>query len=373
MAVRLLCREVTELCIGKPALRPLTATATVGEALLALKSRCDGELCVSVWTADKKAIAGKVTVADVVCYLCSESNISDPVRALADPVSALLPKDSALVCRLEPNSSILDALDAILDGAQTLVVPIRRRKLTAGGGGDFCWLTQEDLIRNFLNSIAVISSIAALPVASLDVVRSDFLAIRHRDPALSALPLLRRAISTQTSVAVVTDDGKLIGEISPSTLAHCDEGVAAALAVLSAGDLMAYIDWSPSPPESAILAVKSQLKNKNLTGMLDLLEEEFSQTLPISSSSSDEDEDTPAMIRRRPRRTRSGSYSSRMGRRSEEAIVCHPKSSLVAVMIQALAHRVSYVWVVDDEHSLVGIVAFPDILKVLREHLTESL
>ncbi|KAH7664384.1 CBS domain-containing protein [Dioscorea alata] len=373
MAVSLVCGEVSDLCIGKPALRPLPSTATVGDALLALRSRCDGELCVSVWSADKKTISGRVSVVDVVCYLCSESNIADPARALADPVSVLLPKDSGLVCRLEPNSCILDALDAILEGIQTLVVPIRRRKLSAGGGVEFCWLTQEDLVRHFLNSIAVISSVAARPVASLNVVRSDFVAVRHRDPALSALPLLRRAISTQTSVAVVTDDGKLIGEISPSTLANCDEGVAAALAALSAGDLMAYIDCSPAPPVSAILAVKSKLKEKNLTGMLELLDEEFSQTLVMPlSSSSDEEEDTSTMNRRKPRRMRSGSYSARMGRRSEEAIVCHPESSLVAVMVQALAHRVSYVWVVDEEYTLVGIVTFPDILKVLREQFTDS-
>ncbi|KAJ0987413.1 hypothetical protein J5N97_005769 [Dioscorea zingiberensis] len=113
---------------------------------------------------------------------------------------------------------------------QIPVVPIRRRKLTAGGGREFSWLTQEELIRNFLNSIAAISSIA-LPVASLDVVCSDFLAICHRDPTLSALPLLllRRTISTQTFVAVITDDNNLIDEISPSTLAHCDEGVTVTL------------------------------------------------------------------------------------------------------------------------------------------------
>ena len=62
------------------------------------------------------------------------------------------------------------------------------------------------------------------------------------------------------------------------------------------------------------------------------------------------------------------SYSARMVRRAE-AIVCHPKSSLVAVMIQAIAHRVNYVWVIEDDCSLVGIVTFCEMLKVFREHL----
>jgi CBS-domain-containing membrane protein len=57
--------------------------------------------------------------------------------------------------------------------------------------------------------------------------------------------------------------------------------------------------------------------------------------------------------------------------RRAEAIVCHPKSSLVAVMIQAIAHRVNYVWVIEDDCSLVGIVRFYDMLQVFRESLED--
>jgi CBS-domain-containing membrane protein len=38
-------------------------------------------------------------------------------------------------------------------------------------------------------------------------------------------------------------------------------------------------------------------------------------------------------------------------------------------MIQAIAHRVNYLWVIEDDCSLVGIVTFSNILKVFREHL----
>ncbi|XWS52042.1 hypothetical protein CRYUN_Cryun11dG0033300 [Craigia yunnanensis] len=87
-------------------------------------------------------------------------------------------------------------------------------------------------------------------------------------------------------------------------------------------------------------------------------------------SSSDEESMTiPASpLPRSGRHSRSMSYSARMVRRSE-AIVCHPKSSLVAVMVQAIAHKVNYVWVIEDDCSLVGIVTFSDTLKVFREHL----
>ncbi|XP_073011639.1 CBS domain-containing protein CBSX5-like [Typha latifolia] len=373
MAVSLLqSREVSDLCIGKPAIRSLPSSATVVEALIALKR--GGDAVVGVWDSpEKKAVTGKVCMVDVLCFLCAEENISAPAAALDAPVSALLPKDPALVCRVEPHSSVLEALDAILDGAHTLVVPIQsRKKLT--GGGDLCWLTPEDFVRFFLNSIAFLSPASSLSVSSLGVVSRANLSVLHRDPALSALPLVRAALADHISVAVLSDDGRFAGEISPSTLALCDESVAAALATLSAGDLIAFIDCGGAPPDSAVRAVKASLADAGLVGMLELLESDFSSpsssTSASSSCSSSDEESPPApAMARRVRST--GSYSARMGRRSEEAIVCHPGSSLVAVMVQALAHRVSYVWVVDDEYRLVGIVGFLDMLRVFREHLQQ--
>lgn len=41
----------------------------------------------------------------------------------------------------------------------------------------------------------------------------------------------------------------------------------------------------------------------------------------------------------------------------------------MAVMIQAIAHRVSYVWVIDEDGCLIGMVTFVDILKLFREFL----
>lgn len=275
----------------------------------------------------------------------------------------------------------MEALDVLLESsARTLVVPIRpcfpKKRLT---NQDFCWLTQEDLVRFFLNNIFLFSSIAPLSVTELGLVCPAILSVRHHDSAISALPLIRSALHDNTSVAVVTDDGKLIGEISPFTLSTCDETVAAAIASLSAGDLMAYIDCCSygGAPESVEQEVKARLKDKGLDGMLEFLEdEELLSTLSLSScsassaSSSSDEEAEMAAKKRRPRRMKSGSYSARMGRRSEEAIVCHPESSLVAVMVQALVHRVSYVWVVDEEdYGLVGIVTFQDVLRVFREQL----
>ncbi|XP_020576600.1 CBS domain-containing protein CBSX5-like [Phalaenopsis equestris] len=277
---------------------------------------------------------------------------------------------------------VIDALNLLLEGPRILWAPIQSTASHPKNPGSitrhstmFCWLTQEDFARFFFNSIATFSPVADLSVSHLGLVRStDVFTVHRHDPVLSFLPLISRALHEQTSVAVITHDRKLIGEISPSPLASCDESAAAALAALSAGDLMTYIDWRGSPPEAALRTVKCILKEKGMQGMLELLEGKFSSPMFSSSSSSassssDEEEGKLRALRR----TRSmGSYSARMGRRSELAIVCQPVSSLAAVMVQLLAHRVGYVWVVDKDYSLVGIVVLRDILKVLLEHLDQS-
>lgn len=287
--------------------------------------------------------------------------------------------------------SILDAMDAIVDGARIFLVPIRSKLDGRGGGGnsEFCWLTQEDFVRFFLNFIPLFSSVSALSITELALVRPASLTVLSRDPALSALPVIRAAHSDQTSISVVSDDGCLVGEISPSALSRCDERVAAAVAALSAGDLVSFLDYIP-PPASAVRSIKKQLRVQGLHGMLELLQESdfsppFSPSASSSSSSSSSSDEeyswsgSDADKWRRPRRVRSmeagrwvGSYSApRMGRRSNEAIVCRPESSLVAVMIQALSHRVSYVWVVDDDYLLAGAVTFSDMLRIFREQLEQ--
>ncbi|XVF40527.1 hypothetical protein PTKIN_Ptkin01aG0120700 [Pterospermum kingtungense] len=374
MAVSLLAREVSDLCLGKPALRPLSISATVADALSALQR--SGDNCISVWTCDNRheecRCVGKVCMVDIICFLCKEENLSNPGTALLAPVSVLIPKASGLVRHLEPNASLVEATDLILEGAQNLVIPLvtgtknSRKKLvpktvsnsTFHNNRQYCWLTQEDIIRYLLNFIGLFSPTPINPINSLNIIDSqNILAVHYDDPASLALPFIARALEMQTSIAIVDTDGKLIGEISPFTLNSCDEDVAAAIATLSAGDLMAYIDWR-GPPEDLIQLVKETLQEKNVEQALELMEEDSG----ISSSCSSSSDDEFGLLRNGS----SGGYSARVVRRSE-AIVCYPWSSLVAVMIQALAHRVSYVWVVQEDGTLAGIVTFAGMIKVFRE------
>ncbi|KAK3001656.1 hypothetical protein RJ639_021652 [Escallonia herrerae] len=390
MAVRLLGYEVADLCLGKPPLRSLSVSATVGDALVALKTSEDNY--ISVWSCDHSSSSksdeicrciGKICMVDVICFLCMEKNLSSPSSALKAPLSVLLSQvPVGLVRHVEPSSSLLEVIDLILQGAQNLVVPIKcnsRRKIlpkpsnspTIHNGREYCWLTQEDVIRFLLSSIGLFSTIPALSVQKLGIISTEFSAVWYHSPASAAAGAISDSLAEQTSVAVVDSDGILVGEISPFTLACCDETVAAAITTLSAGDLMAYIDCG-GPPEDILRVVKARLKERNLEGMLEEFALSNSSDIPsFNSSSSSDEESLPSPTTPLPRSgrySRSTSYSARMVRRSE-AIVCHPGSSLVAVMIQAIAHRVNYVWVIEEDCSLVGIVTFSNMLEVFREYL----
>ncbi|XP_009760668.1 CBS domain-containing protein CBSX5 [Nicotiana tabacum] len=383
MAVNFLNRNVSDLCVGKPALRPLPAAATIAEALAVLKK--SGEANVSVWSCDhlKKVLegsncecccVGKICMVDVICFLCKNENLDNPSKALEAPVLQILPKGNHIVRHLAPNSSLLEAIDYILEGTQNLVIPIQkcvstntRKTLSKSSslsckhhdGVEYCWLTQEDIVRFLLNSVGVFSPMPTFSIESLNIIDNNVMTVCYHDPAISALDSLALAHVEQTSVAVVDDHDKLIGEISLFTLAYCDEtAAAAAILTLSAGDLMAYIDCG-GPPDDLIELVKTRLQEKKLGAVLELMDEEFSLSSSSSSASSCSSDDELGVCRNNV----SGRYSSA---RRAEAITCYASSSLVAVMIQALAHRASSVWVMDEDNTLIGCVTFKGILKVFR-------
>ncbi|GKA49634.1 hypothetical protein Tco_0742707 [Tanacetum coccineum] len=343
MAARLLAHEVSDLCLGKPSITSLPISATIHDALNELKSSQDTH--ISIWTCghnhsvvsdDDQLISecrcvGKICMVDIICYLCKEDNISNPSTALKSPVSVLMSHGPGVIQHVEPSFSLLEAIDVIINGAQNLVIPIKnkttkRKQLrqyptttaptTHVGGHEFCWLTQEDVVRFLLSSIGLFSPTAAFSIESLGIITTDFLTINYHSPASKAVHAIASSLVDQTSVAVIDDDGVLIGEISPFTLNYCDEMVAAAIATLSAGDLMAYIDCG-GPPEDIIKVVEERLKERNLTGML----EEFSvysSGIPYCSnnSSSDEESIPSSMTTRSGRYNRSSSYSQSY-RRSE--------------------------------------------------------
>jgi hypothetical protein len=104
-------------------LRSLALTTTIAEALFALKNSDDN--FISVWNCDHAAktnndykgnceeegcdvceckCVGKVSMVDVVCYLCKDENLLFPSDALKAPVSVLLPEIPGMVVHVEPTS-----------------------------------------------------------------------------------------------------------------------------------------------------------------------------------------------------------------------------------------------------------------------------
>ncbi|XP_021858237.2 CBS domain-containing protein CBSX5 [Spinacia oleracea] len=426
MAISLLTHVVSDLCLGKPALKSLSLSSntTIADALSAIKASEDN--FISIWCCDHQnkisttnprklggddlnynhnynynvnydygsscKCVGKICMVDIICFLCKEENLESPTSALLSPVSAILAHDSGFIKHVDPSTSLLEAIDLILEGAQNLVVPIQntassycRRKQqkvkgpTIHNGREYCWLTQEDVIQFILSRIGLFTPIPGMSVEELGIIQTNILAVDYHAPAVSALEAISQSLVEQSSVGVVDEDGVLVGEISPFTLSSCDETVAAALMTLSSGDLMSYIDWG-GPPEDIVSVMKEGLKEKKLEGLLELLGDEYSSlslslssSYSSSSSSSSDDESVSSTTSsttssRLTRYNRSWSYSARIVRKAE-AIVCHPKSSLVAVMIQAISHRVNYVWVMEDDCTLAGIVTFRDMLEVFREYL----
>ncbi|KAL1206616.1 CBS domain-containing protein CBSX5 [Cardamine amara subsp. amara] len=407
MALTLLSHEISDLCIGKPPLRCLSVdTATVADAIAALKS--SDEPFLSVWSCNhndddnnnnnnnnKCECLGKICMADVICYLSKfdNSNLLSLSSAFNASASVLLPKSRSLVVHVQSSSKLIEAIDLIIKGAQNLIVPIQTKSITKRrqqklltrnvvvslttttttihkNCRQFCWITQEDIIRFLLDSINVFSPLPSLSISDLGVINTTHtvIAVDYHSSAASAVSSISRAIVDNVSVAVVDigcdqEDQRmvLIGEISPMTLACCDETAAAAVATLSAGDLMSYIDGS-GPPESLVGVVRNRLEDKGMVGLISLIDS-FSSS---SSSGSSSDEESPAA--RMKSYGRSVSSAARMARKSV-AIVCNRKSSLMAVMIQAIAHRVSYVWVIDEDGCLIGMVTFVDILKLFKEFL----
>lgn len=106
MAVSILAREVSDLCLGKPPLRLLPITSTVAESITAL--RRSGESYVSVWSCESTGgdytCVGKICMVDVICYLCNKENIARPLAALNSPVSEILSKPPGIVRHLEANT-----------------------------------------------------------------------------------------------------------------------------------------------------------------------------------------------------------------------------------------------------------------------------
>lgn len=107
MALSLLSYDVSDLCLGKPPLRCLSASSSsVSDAITALKSSEDTFL--SVWNCNHDdddvtecECLGKISMADVICHLSKDHDHT--LSVLNSSVSVLLPKTRSLVLHVQPS------------------------------------------------------------------------------------------------------------------------------------------------------------------------------------------------------------------------------------------------------------------------------
>jgi hypothetical protein len=97
MAATLLSHVVSDLCIGKPRVLSLPPSTPVAAALAALRAGAGADPFVFVdaepaaaCRAKTTTVYVKVSVADILCYLCGDAgNLSDPAAALGRPVAVV--------------------------------------------------------------------------------------------------------------------------------------------------------------------------------------------------------------------------------------------------------------------------------------------
>lgn len=271
----------------------------------------------------------------------------------------------------------------------------------AHGVQEYCWLTPEDLLQFLLSCIGLFSPLPMMTIQQLGIIHKEVLTVKADADAITALPLIQRAAREMTAVAVVQADEsltaeglELVGEISLFTMKRCDEKAALALATLSVREFLAFSRDCDCPPTSLVQLVQTRLGAKlealQVEPLLSGSASPVSFPSPLSStafkgplgtiysldsgeeSSSDEDmyatNHSPTGPFASSLQKSSHSYSK--GRLAPN--MCRPWSSLVAVMAQALTHRVGYIWVTDDENSLLGIVTYLDIIHCILGHLYSS-
>ena len=284
------------------------------------------------------------------------------------------------------NKPVLGARSISLDSSHFPQSP------TSHNGQEYCWLTHEDMLRFLLGSISVFSPLPSMNVSELGVIRTDVEMIEVDDDASSALEMIKVACHGMLPVAVVNNNSNngcgqkpgeaiitLVGEISCSSMQICNEVAALALATLSAGEFVVYTQVCNNPPDTMVETIRMRVCQKlsdnhgswnmqpplwmvnDVNRMLKDLDTR-EESLSSGNSSSDDEHG------RGKGSFHVAKFKVSMKRPFGGPLFCNPKSSLIAVILQCLAHREDHVWVLGDDDDLIGVVTFLDILTVMVKH-----
>ncbi|CAN1168278.1 CBS domain-containing protein CBSX6 [Linum perenne] len=415
MASVFLYHVVGDLTVGKPELVELCDSETVESAVRAIGDST--ECGIPVWkkrsslieTSDmrQQRFVGILNSLDLVSFLARPECLADQEMAMSTPVSKVVRHNNSLLKQVDPGTRLIDALEMMKQGVRRLLVPktkgwkrvskrfsvyyhgkwLKNATDTPNGSSSnlvinsanlpsssspaashdkFCCLSREDVIRFLIGCLGALAPIPLSSISSLGAINLNYKSV---DSSLPAIEATHQAPNDPSAVAVVEavpmSDGhqyKIIGEISASRLWKCDYmGAAWALANLSAGQFVMGVEDNNVPPRS--------------------LSADFSSDSLLSRGNSNGSSGGGSMRPRKISSSRSigfeagGLASSGAGRsmmmyRGRSApLTCKVKSSLAAVMAQMLSHRVTHVWVTEDDSDdvLVGMVGYADILATMTK------
>ncbi|CAN0878267.1 CBS domain-containing protein CBSX6 [Linum grandiflorum] len=385
MASVFLYHVVGDLTVGKPELVELCDSETVESAIRAIGDST--ECGIPVWkkrssvieTSDmrQQRFVGILNSLDIVSFLARPDCLADQDMAMSTPVSQVVVHNNSLLKQVDPGTRLIDALEMMKQGVRRLLVPktkgwkrVSKRfsvyyhgkwlknatdtpntssnnlvfnssnlpsSSSPASHDKFCCLSREDVIRFLIGCLGALAPIPLSSISSLGAINPNYKLV---DSSLQAIEATRKAPDDPSAVAVVeaVSDGhqyKIIGEISASRLWKTDYlGSAWALANLSAGQFVMGVEDS-----SAGLATNpgSSIRTRKLSS------------------------------------GRSGGFSDlgigKMYRGRSAPLTCKVKSSLAAVMAQMLSHRVTHVWVTEEDSDdvLVGMVGYADILATMTK------
>ncbi|XP_058093262.1 CBS domain-containing protein CBSX6 [Magnolia sinica] len=399
MASVFIYHVVGDLTVGKPELVEFCETETVASAIRTI-GECT-ECGIPVWKrrhqkgfiencdSRQQRFVGILNSMDIVAFLAREGSLEDQERAMRTPVAEVVVPNNSLLKEVDPATRLIDALEMMKQGVRRLLVPksvawkgmSKRFSIlyngkwlknldisgssspTSGGNSSrpsssslnrFCCLSREDVIRFVIGCLGALAPLPLSSISSLGAITPHYF---HIDVASPAIEAVRNLPQDPSAVAVVElTEGrkhKIIGEISASRLWKCDYLAAAwALANFSAGQFVMGVEDNLTQTSFPDFSISNPAGSGEGRGQR--LRKFSSRSIGFFSNPS-----SPMA---------GGGRSMYRGRSAP--LTCKVTSSLAAVMAQMLSHRVTHVWVTEDESEdvLVGVVGYTDILIAMTKH-----
>ncbi|KAJ4845517.1 hypothetical protein Tsubulata_013039 [Turnera subulata] len=293
----------------------------------------------------RKHYIGMATMLDILVHIAGDDHmpggggggVSDLDKKMSVPVSSIIGHclEGLSLWTLSPSTSILDCMEVFSKGIHRALVPVDGQMDNVSGpelmesASSYRMLTQMDLVK-FLKDHASdhpLKGILSRSVRDLGAANENVFAIGSRTRVIDAIRCMREGLLNAVPIVLGSDSleeesknlingkgKKLIGTFSATDLRGCH--------------LSALETWLPLSALEFTEAVSS---------------------FPLFA-------DVPA-----------GTPNTS----SRELVTCYLESPLGEVLDKAVTKHVHRIWVVDHQGFLVGLVSLTDMIRVLRDFMSD--